>query len=354
MKILFCIGSLEKGGAERVISNLANYFIDNNDVGIVLTLRKVEYSLDNRIKLYDLMYDGKLRRLKKLYDIIKEYNPDIIVSFLPEPSYRLLMLKNFIKVPIIVSVRNNPYTEYSSFRRRILMKVLYPLADGFVFQTADAKKYFNKKIQNKSVIIPNPISDAFLKRDIYRGKRNNVIVSVGRLEKQKNHELLIDSFYKNRKKFKGYKLLIYGDGSLKEKLQKKIDLLNMKEQIFLVGKVDNIASEIEDAKLFVMSSDYEGMPNALMEAMALGLVCISTDCACGGPKYLIEDGKNGFLVDVNDINQMSKKMDFVINDISSKEYDGISKQAKETAMNFGENIINKKWESFLMSIKNNK
>ena len=194
MKILFCIGSLEKGGAERVISNLANDFIKNNEIVITTTIKKIEHALDENIKFYSLEDEKKLnelRRLTKLYKIVKKEKPDVIISFLTGPNFRILLLKKFINIPTIISVRNDPKIEYGTLKRKIFMKVLYPLADGFVFQTQEAKNFFSTKIQNKSVVIPNPIKSEFLKRKIYEGKKEKTIISVGRLEKQKNHKLLI-------------------------------------------------------------------------------------------------------------------------------------------------------------------
>lgn len=360
MKILFCIGNLNRGGAERVISNLANCFVEKNDISIVTTINKVEYNLDSRIKHYSLDYKikskllNKVLRLKKLYSIVKEVKPDIIVSFLPEPSYRVLLLRKIIKIPIIVSIRNDPKTEYSNFKSKCLAKLLYPLADGFVFQTEEAKHYFSNKIQNKSVVIPNPIKKEFLERKIYTGSKENIIVSVGRLYEQKNHELLIDAFYDLNKDIEGYKLIIYGEGVLRKRLENKIQKLNMQDRILLPGSINNIIEKIEKAKLFVMTSNYEGMPNALMEALALGLICISTDCPCGGPKFLIEDNKNGFLFKVKDKDELVKIMKKVLNELTLNQLDEISTNAKQSVQNLSEEKINIKWYDFIKKISNSR
>ena len=357
MKILFCIGSLEKGGAERVISNLANTFSQNEDIDIVTTIDRVEYELNQKVKLHSLDEKNgnvgilnKLFRVKKLYKLIKKIKPNIIVTFLPEPSYRVLLLRKFIKLPIIVSVRNDPKIEYSTFKRKVLMKLLYPLADGFVFQTEEAKDFFSKEIQTKSVIIPNPIKKEFLERKIYEGKRDNIIVSVGRLEEQKNHELLIDAFYKLNKEIKDYKLVIYGEGSLRAKLEKKIKELNMQDRILLPGIVDNVPEKIERAKLFTMSSNYEGMPNALMEAMALGLICVSTDCPCGGPRFLINDGVNGFLFELKNKCELAKIIKKILKEMSYDELKRIMKNARESTLNLREEKINNIWHNYIYEI----
>lgn len=356
MKLMFCIGEMKKGGAERVVANLSNYLIKHNEeVNIITTIKgKSFYELDKKINL-DGLDDDKLhknfiiknkKRLKKLKAILKNKKPDIIVSFLPEPSYRVLFLKIFNRqLKVIVSVRNDPKVEYKSRINRLIMKLLYPLADGFVFQTKEAQEYFSKKIQNKSVIIPNPINEDFI-CEPYNGEREKIIVTVGRLEEQKNHKMLIEAFSKLPEEFKEYKLIIYGEGSLRNKLEEQINELKLKNRVLLPGQVDNVKEKIYKASLFVLSSKYEGMPNALMEAMALGIPCISTDCPCGGPRFLIKNGYNGYLVPVNDTCSLLKTMQNVLN----KNQTEASQKVHKIAVDLHPNKINKEWEKYIVKI----
>lgn len=355
MKILFCIGNLLKGGAERVAANLCNYLINENEIMIVTTKgKKSEYKLDKKIKVECLESEEtnknfvlkNIDRLKVLKEIMKTENPDIIISFLPEPSYRILFLKLFNrKLKVIVSVRNDPKIEYKTIISRIIMKVLYPLADGFVFQTKEAQDYFNKKIQKKSTIIPNPIKEEFI-CEPYSGKREKIIVTVGRLEEQKNHKMLIDAFSKLPEQFNEYKLIIYGEGNLRKSLEEQVKKLNLTNRVLLPGQVYNIKEKIYKASLFVLSSDYEGMPNALMEAMALGIPCISTDCPCGGPRFLIKNGYNGYLIPTNDIYSLCKTMENVL----CKEQIEISKRANKIIVNLKPSKINAIWQDYINKI----
>ena len=363
MKILFYIGGLGKGGAERVISNLSNYLIKENEITIMTDFnRKSKYALNEKINIVALDKDDTIqklkiinnfKRLKKISRVIESIKPDVIISFLPLPSYRVLLLKRKIKTPIIVSVRNDPNAEYNNFIKKIIMKLLYRRANGFVFQTKEAQKFFSKKIQKKSVVIPNPIKNEFIERKIYEGERENIIVSVGRLEEQKNFELLIHAFYDISKDIEDYKLIIYGEGSLRHDLEKKINGLNMHNRIFLPGNVDNVAEKIEKAKLFVMTSDYEGMPNALMEAMALGIVCISTNCPCGGPRFLINDKENGFLFELNDKEHLKELMKEVLLNKEDNLFQ-ISEKAKKRMQDFKEEKISKLWIDFIENVINKK
>lgn len=352
MKIVFNLGSLEKGGAERVASNLCNYLVKSNDVSIMTSIKGDSYyKLNKNIKLYNLdqgkpekcFLKKNISRLKKMNYLIKMIKPDIIISFLPEPSYRILFLKIFNrKLRIIVSVRNDPKVEYKSLINRLIMKLLYPLADGFVFQTEEAQKYFSKKIQNRSVIIPNPINEEFI-CEPYNGKREKTIVTVGRLEEQKNHKMLIDAFSKLPEQFNEYKLIIYGEGSLRKNLEEQVKKLNLVNRVLLPGQVDNVKEKIYKASLFVLSSNYEGMPNALIEAMALGLPCISTDCPCGGPRFLIKNKENGYLVGTNDTENLYKMMEEIIKTDQTK----VSQNANKITIELNPKKTNKKWKEYI-------
>ena len=357
MKIMFCLGSMTKGGAERVIANLSNYLIKDYDISIVVTPpdrssyelnKKINYyTLDNNKNKYGIV-KRTIKRMHKLKEIINKDNPDIIVSLLPEPTYRVMLVNLFLRKKVIISVRNDPNIEYSNLLKKILVKVLYSRANGFIFQTEDAKKFFSKKIQKKSVVIPNPIADEFIVSP-FSGEREMTIVNVGRLTKQKNQYNLIRAFYIFQKKHDAYKLFIYGDGELKEELNNLISELRLKEKVFLKGNVDNIKESIYKSNMFVLSSDYEGMPNALMEAMALGIPCISTDCPCGGPKFLIDNEENGLLVPINDVDSLANAMDYLA------ENKNIAIKLGNNANKIGKELncekINKKWIDYILKIE---
>lgn len=359
MKILFYIGNLRKGGAERVVATLSNKLVEKNEVIIITTTdEKVEYSLDKSIKLFSLKnFDGNknplvknIIYLKRLKDYIKEIDPDIILGFLPEPSYRLLILKPFIKSPVIISDRNDPKIEYASLKSRTIMKFLYKRADGFVFQTDGARDYFCKKIQDKSIVIANPVDDRFLKTK-YVGYKSTEFINVGRLNEQKNQILLIESFKDVIKKYPNYKLLIYGEGSLKNELSMYIKDNKLNNNVKLCGNVDDIENILKDKKGFILSSKYEGMPNALMEAMAVGVPCISTDCPCGGPRELIKNNINGLLVKSNDKNELVSAMYKIIeNDKMCKK---IAMSAKKNMNNYSCDKIVSKWFEFMKEVYKN-
>ena len=355
-KIAFCLGSMDYGGAQRVIANLGNYFAKKDDVMIIVTKPgKPRYELNKAIKYFILddetahenILRRTLRRMKKLQGILEEERPDVVVSFLPEPSFRVLLLKKKISAKVIVSVRNDPNEEYGDAIRWLLSEFLYPKANGFVFQTKTAQRWFSKRIQKKSVVIPNPINEAFLGGS-YAGRREKRIVTAGRLVEQKNQKLLIEAFARIHDEYKDYTLEIYGDGPLKNELQNFVKELKLEDSVKFMGEVSDLNTAIRKAKMFVLSSNYEGMPNALMEAMAMGISCISTNSSGGGAAELIGKDKNGLLVPVNDLDALCAGMKKILdNDELAKK---ISGAAVVSMKKYGSETINAGWEKYITKI----
>ena len=361
MRALFCLELMRKGGAERVVCNLANYFVKcGNEVAIVVTrYDKQEYVLDKRVKLFVLDEKNEkhafrnLRRIHKLRSIIREFNSDLIFAFLQEPIGRVLIAKtlhrDIRKIPTILSVRIDPKTAFMSIKRKMTLP-LYNLADGYVFQTKEIQSFFNKRIQLKSVIIANSVAPSFYNTKISNKKRAKKIVSVGRLNEEKNFPMLIDAFKEIEHDFPDYTLEIFGDGPLKESLQQCIVKSALDKKIIIRGNVDDIIGNIKNASLFVMTSNREGMSNALMEALVLGLPCISTDSAGGGAATLIENGVNGYLVPMNDVHELATKMRTVLGD--KRLSNTLSMNAEKSMKKYNPEIINEKWLDYAFKIIN--
>lgn len=357
MRILFNTMNLGKGGAERVINILSNEFVKKFDVKIVTNLNMpIEYEFDKNIEIVSIekkhrtSFLGKmLSRISilkffRLKNEVLNFVPDVIISFLPEPSFRILLLKKISKkirnIPVIVSVRNDPNIEYNNPIYKLIMKKLYPYANQLVLQTNDSKNYFINNINFQGIVIQNPVSDSFL-IDKYDGIREKRIVAVGRLNIQKNYKNMIDAFEIVSKKHNDFLFEIYGDGELRNELQNYIDDKKLHDTILLMGKVDNVKNVIYKATAFVMSSDYEGMPNSLLEAACLGVPCVSTNCPCGGPKDILDNGKNGVLVNVNDSNDLAKGIIKLIEDTNYSKK--ISTNANNNQNSYSIRIIIGKW-----------
>ena len=365
MRIFFNVMDLSKGGAERVVNILTNEFIKKHDVKILTNIKNSqEYIFDEKIEIECLEKKKsskiirKLRRFSfikiiKTYNIVRKYNPNIIICFLPEPSIRMMLVHKLFKkinAPIIISERNDPNSEYQNRFFYFAMKSLFKDANGFVFQTKDAKLFFDDIISCSSTIINNPLNDNVEKKEINRAIITKEIVSVGRLEKQKNFELLLRAYSIFVKNNPDYKLIIYGDGREKDNLLKSIREKNLDDKVYLAGQVDNIQDKIANAALFVLSSNYEGMPNALIEAMALGIPCVSTDCPCGGPKELIEPNESGLLVPTNNEIELCNAMEKVVRDeVLARK---ISENAIKIREKCSKNQIIEKWYAFIRKVMN--
>ncbi len=357
--IVFFTLSMMRGGAEGVIARLCNdCFCKQYRITIVTCMnRPVEYKLNENINLICLDEEGAvyrnmgerfLNRRKQLQSLLDKMAPDLLISFLPEPNFLILSLRSRYNFPVIISVRNDPQKEYRNKVYYMLMRLLYPKADGYVFQTGQAGTYFSfsKHITDAMTIIPNPLGNEFLnlQKAAYRERK---IVHVGRLDSQKNQKMLLHACKPILEKYPDYILEIYGEGRLKEELEQVRDGLGLKDRVFFCGNVPDLRNRIQSAAVFVLSSDYEGMPNALMEAMAMGIPVVSTDCPCGGPGYLIEDGKTGRLVALGNTSELSRAVTEILDNTQASEE--MAMQAMERMKEFYPEAIFPLWEKYIQT-----
>ncbi|HHU55792.1 MAG TPA: glycosyltransferase family 4 protein [Acholeplasmataceae bacterium] len=315
-KITFILGSMGKGGAERVISILANEYADKGwCVNIIMLLEdRCDYRLHPNVELIAFVNKNKGRVqqipswLIKIRKYVREHQPDKIVSFVARINILTILACIGLKVDIIISERNDPKSDGRSPIIRYATYLLYPLSKKVIFQTKWAQSCFPKNIREKSRIIYNPISITCA------AKKNNSkkLVTVGRLAEQKNHMLLIDAFAKISERHSEYTLHIFGEGILRDLLKRKIQEIKLQDRVILEGNVSNIHERISDAEMFVLSSNYEGLSNALLEAMMMGLPCISTDCA--GSNEVIKNGINGLLVPIKNSFSLSSAIEKLIKD----------------------------------------
>jgi glycosyltransferase involved in cell wall biosynthesis len=357
MNITFFIGSIYGGGSERVVCNMASYMVEKGHNIRILAMAETpkQYELNEKVEVSYLLglserkgwLKNNLKRLIRLEQYMKNNKQvDLYIVMLPVTSILLLVFRQFTKAKIIVSERCAP-TKYTIFIQK-MYKVLAKRADGYVFQTKEARNWYEPYIKGVlTEIIPNAINTSFIK-PIYEGERKKEIVSVGRLEKQKNFELLVDSFIDISHDFPEYKVVIYGEGSRRESLEKRVKELDLQDRIIFPGNVTDVASRIQKSSVFVLSSDFEGMPNALMEAMALGLPCIATDCPVGGPRYLIENGVNGILIPHNDKEAMVNALRQMLTDETKAT--SMGKKASTISERFSSNNIYAQWESFCIKV----
>lgn len=358
-KVAFYINSLDKGGAQRVIVNLAEFLHQNGTEIVLVTTRKAEeeYLVSAGIRRVYSEIDGRevtksrlcnfKNRYCKLRNIWKQERPDIIVSFIGKNNFMAIATAAFLPISVAVSVRGEPTEEYYNRLMRVIARNLFTCASGVIFQTEDAKAFFPKCVQKRSVILPNPLDMSCI-RPRFVGKRENTIVSVGRVDNNKNHKMLIDAFAAIHADFPEMKLVIYGNGDMRNKLNEYIKKMDMANCISLPGNVSQIPDHIERARIFVLTSDTEGMPNALLEAMALGLAVISTDCPCGGPRTMIQDGINGLLVPVRDTKALSVALRKILSDSELEKR--LGEQAAKIQNVLSPERVNHKWQNYLESL----
>lgn len=355
-RLLFYINAINGGGAERVMLQLAGHFSEAGFECRILTSfvdNSFEYEVPTGVKRdsieQDEIKDSKvkknIRRIGALRKYCKNYKPDLLISFMAEPNFRAIIATRGLRVKTLVSVRNDPNREYFGSKRYI-GKILLSMADGCVFQTEDAKKWFPQKLQKKSRIILNEVSRSFF--GAQRDKDARDIIAIGRLYKQKNYEFLIRSFLRIADKYVDERLLIYGEGYQRTELERLIKENNLENRVVLMGQTADVVSALKRAKIYILSSDYEGMPNSLMEALAVGLPCISTDCPCGGPRMLINDKENGILVKPGDEIEMSRAMQRLIENEDLRIT--LGEKARESAKKYYPETIFSEWRSYVLEI----
>ncbi len=357
-KIVFYTASLAKGGAQRVIVNLAESLVQKGyPVTIVTTMKgEQEYTISEKIdRVYSDITEEEtssnriknfIARLQKLRRIWKQEDAGVIVAFIGKNNFMALLTAFGLKIPVITSVRGEPKEEYYNNMLRFLSKTLLGFSQGIILQTPDAKAYFPEWIQKKSVILDNPLNPDFID-EYYTGERKKEIVTVGRLDSNKNQKLIIDAFCKIADEFPDYNLIIYGDGEDREYLTEYVQKTKYANQIFLPGSIKNVKKKIQESKIFVLSSNTEGMPNCLLEAMALGIPSISTDCPCGGPRMLMKGKENGILVPVGETEPMANAMKQLLTD--EKLWKKYSENAYKLTEELHPDKVNSEWEKYLFS-----
>lgn len=363
-KILFHINSLGKGGAERVVANLSEEFI-KKDIEVIIATEwtaEDEYIVSDKIRRIhvglSVEEEGRKKgaqrrfRAKRLHKLIVKERPDVIISFCRNSNYRAILAARGTKIPVIVSIRSDPYIDYASRKQKILSSLFYGRAAGVVFQTEFARDFFPKSIRKKSRVILNPLHEKYL--SVPRAeKRRKAIVNAGRFHEAKDHIVLIKAFERIMNEFPEYVLELYGGASEDNThllIKEHIKAHGLQDRVILKGNSNQLEKDLSDAAVFVMSSKYEGMPNALMEAMAMQIPVISTDCPCGGPRTLIDDGVNGLLVHVGDDEEMAVAIRKVLSEPERAEELAIS--AGEIVKKAAPDLIAGEWLEYAGEICN--
>lgn len=358
MKILFLNTNIGYGGASKMIVWVANQCAKKGHDVTFLTYRDKEVcqTLIPQVKLVQESLECENSRgnaiytIKWLHKFIKTCRFDIGVAFLSPSILRMAIAAKGTKMKVVFSQRGDPY--YSGTCKSIKSKIINRLntwafnqADGYVFQTQMAQAFYDKAIQNRSVVISNPIR-TMQRTEERSGNIRKSFVAVGRLDlKQKRQDLMIEAFNLISSKYPDFNLEIYGDGEDEAKV-KQIAASNKK--IHLMGKTSNVVNAIQNAWATVLSSDFEGIPNALLESMSLGVPSISTDCSPGGAAMLIRNMENGLLTPRGEVRALAEAMEYTI--LHHPETEILGKVGQEVNELYSEDIICDRWNKFLENV----
>jgi GalNAc-alpha-(1->4)-GalNAc-alpha-(1->3)-diNAcBac-PP-undecaprenol alpha-1,4-N-acetyl-D-galactosaminyltransferase len=272
---------------------------------------------------------------------MKELRPSFILSFMEKYNILTILAGRFLDLNVYVSDRSNPFKKLPS-HISILRRIVYKYATGIIAQTETAADMIREKIKNGNVkVIPNPIKEI---NNSLLIKKEKIILNVGRLVNEKGQEYLLDAFAMIEDN--EWELVILGEGPLRRRLMEKADRLRISSRLTMPGAVNNVDEWLSKSTIFAFPSISEGYPNALLEAMSAGLSCVSFDCNVG-PRDIIENDKNGYLVPVGDIAMFSEKLKNLMD--SDEVRDRVGIQAKLSTKNYSISVISSEYLRFCHS-----
>ena len=360
MRVTLVIFSLHGGGAERVMSIMANHWAARGWAVTLLTYgdgtETPAYGLHPTVDHRQLgigrqssriveAVRNNLKRLPVLRRAIKESAPDSIVSFMDVVNVRTILATVGLGIPVIASEHSDPSCHRIGAVWRVLRRLSYRYAACVVALTPDALRYFPDSIRRRGQVIPNPVSvplDAGLART---DRRKKTVIAMGRLAPEKGFDRLIAAFSMVAANHPGWSLTIWGEGDDRQTLERLRDRLDLQGRVTLPGWTPDPFTEMREAGLFVLSSRYEGFPMVLCEAMACGVPVVSFDCP--GPRHIVRDGIDGILVPPGDVNKLANAMDRLMADQAERER--LAANGIEVTKRFGKDKVMGMWERLITS-----
>ena len=355
MNILFVIRSWSLGGEQRALSLLSAKFTDEAHRVQVLVLDRpsdsaAQITSDSRVRriFVDSRSTHRSRRVVRLIAAVRQQvgavHPDVVVGFGAGAAIIACLALAGLKTPIVVCERNDPAR--MSLIWRVTRRIAYLRASGAVFQTKEAEAYFTGRSPSRSVVIPNPVHPE--SRRLRASHEEQVIVNTSRLTGPKNQRMLVQAFSRVAKLHPDYELQIFGDGPERASLEDLVKSLGLQSRVQLRRPETEILPVLSRSRIFVLTSDHEGFPNSLAEAMSLGLACIATDCRIGGPRSMITDGYNGRLVQPGDVDSLTAVLSHLMANPQEIARLGLAARQWASALEVGP--IASQWLTFLESV----
>lgn len=359
LKIDLFISSLTSGGAERVVSLLANKFVDRGHKVRLITFSQLKdaYILDPRVERIN--YDKRIylfnyTSIKCFFFLLgfyfkKKNRPDVICAHMTLMGYPTIPISLIYGIKLIVTEHTNHINSGSFLSSRIVWRLFYPFADAITVLTNFDVPFF-KKFNKNTLVITNPCSFEMLKDDQIPGEREKIILSVGSLDryKEKGFDNLIEIAHKVLPGNPEWKLKIVGDGVHGKKfLQNKVNELNISNQVIFTGFRSDVIDIMRKSEIFILHSRFEGMPMALLEAMTQKMVCISYNCI-SGPAEIITNNKNGILIKNQDKMEMVEKLNLLLQDKVLRSF--LRENINGSLNKFSINEVVNKWEKLFDEI----
>ena len=357
MKLVCVIASLGCGGAERVLSTLVNAWADGRTVAVLTFDNGATppfFAIDPRVAVRPLALEststwvgqGALKnasRIRRLRAAIRREVPDVILSFGDRTNVVTLLASRTLGVPVIVSERVDPRRYSPGAVWNVLRFVTYRWAATVVVQTERTREYLQSRWSAPLVVIPNPVNTV---DEVARNNRvrDTIVLGIGRLQPQKGFDVLLRAFARMAERFNSWRLLIAGDGPLRQQLEATAFKLGITDRVSFPGLVADAHALYQRAGVFALTSRFEGFPNALAEAMAHGCAVVATDCPTG-PAELINDGASGILVPIDDVNALTGALERLADDPALRRRLGVA--AEQAVRSYRADRVVQQWNQLL-------